>query len=127
MLDSGASEKMMSLKVMRQLGLETMRPRRNACGIESRPISKNDVIENVKVKLTRYLETVIPMDIVVLDVPDVSRMFLSMKFIAMLGGTLYMDLIGLVIPMDDGTYTHPLNIVMEKNHVEEIDIDSEME
>jgi hypothetical protein len=38
-----------------------------------------------------------------------------------------MDLIGLVIPMDDGTYTHPLNIAMEKNHVEEIDIDSEME
>jgi hypothetical protein len=38
-----------------------------------------------------------------------------------------MDLIGLVIPMDDGTYTHLLNIAMEKNHVEEIDIDSEME
>jgi hypothetical protein len=52
MLDSGAGAKMMSLKVMRQLGLETMRPYRNACGIESRPISTHDVIENVKVKLT---------------------------------------------------------------------------
>jgi hypothetical protein len=127
MLDSGAGENIMSLKVMRQLGLETTRPYKNVCGIESRAIPTHGVVENVKVCLTRYPEIVLLMDIVVVDVPNVWGMLLSRKFVATLGGTLQMDLTGLDIPMDDGTYAHLPNMTMEKNHVEEIDLDSETE
>jgi hypothetical protein len=127
MLDSGAGANMMSLKVMRQLGLETTRPYRNVCRIESRAIPTHGVVENVKVHLARYPEIVLLMDIVVVDVPDVWGMLLSRKFVATLGGTLQMDLTGINIPMDDGTYAHLPNMPMEKTHVEEIDIDSETE
>jgi hypothetical protein len=37
MLDSGAGENIMSLKVMRQLGLETTRPYINVCGLNLGP------------------------------------------------------------------------------------------
>jgi hypothetical protein len=48
MLNSGAGASIMSLKVMRQLGLETIMPYRNVCGIESRAIPTHGVIENIK-------------------------------------------------------------------------------
>jgi hypothetical protein len=114
MLDSGAGANMMSLKVMRQLGLETTRPYRNVCGIESRAIPTHGVVENVKVHLARYPEIVLLIDIVVVDVPDVWGMLLSRKFVAMLGGTLQMDLTGINIPMDDGTYAHLPNMPMKR-------------
>jgi hypothetical protein len=38
MLDSGASANVMTLEVMRQLGLEVMRPYGNVYGIESKPL-----------------------------------------------------------------------------------------
>jgi hypothetical protein len=127
MLDSGVGASIMSLKVMRQLGLETTRPYRNVCGIESRAIPTHGVIENVKVHLDRYPEMVFLIDIVVIDVPDVWGMLLSRKFVATLGGTLQMDLTYATIPMDDNTYAYLPNLTMEKNHVEEIDLDPETE
>jgi hypothetical protein len=57
----------------------------------------------LKVHLDRYPEIVFLMDIVVIDVPDVWGMLLSRKFVAMLGGTLQMDLTYATIPMDDET------------------------
>jgi hypothetical protein len=92
MLDSGVGANMMSLKIMQQLGLKVTRPYGNVCGFESRAIPTHGVIENVEVCLGRYLKRVIHMDIVVVDVPDVWVMLLSRKFVAMLGGTLEMDL-----------------------------------
>jgi hypothetical protein len=55
MLDSGAGANMMSLRVMEQLGLKTMRPYRNVCGFESRAIPTHGVVENVKALLAQYL------------------------------------------------------------------------
>jgi hypothetical protein len=49
MLDSGACVNMMSLKVMKQLGLKTKKPYRNVCGFESRAIPTHGVLKNVKV------------------------------------------------------------------------------
>jgi hypothetical protein len=103
MLDSGAGANMMSLKVMEKLGLKATRPYRNVCGFESRAIPTHGVVENVEVCLGKYPERVIHMDIVVVDVPDVWGMLLSRKFVAMLGGTLEMDLTYINVPMNDGT------------------------
>jgi hypothetical protein len=100
MLDLGAGANMMSLKVMEQLGLKVTRPYRNVCGFESGAIPTHGVIENVEVCLGRYPERVIHMDIVVVDVLDVSGMLLSRKFAAMLGGTLEMDLTYINVPMN---------------------------
>jgi hypothetical protein len=48
-LDSGVGANIMSLKVMRQLGLETTRPYKNVCEIESRDIPTHGVVQKVKV------------------------------------------------------------------------------
>jgi hypothetical protein len=117
MLDSGAGANMMSLKVMEKLGLKVTQPYRNVCGFESRAIPTHRVVENVEVCLGRYLEKVIHMDIVVVDVPDVWGILLSRKFVAMLGGTLEMDLTYINVPMNDGTISCLLNVPMTKVHV----------
>ena len=91
------------------------------CGFESRAIPTHGVVENVEVRLGRYPERVIHMDIVVVDVPDVCGMFFSRKFAAMLGGTLEMDLTYINVPMNDGTISCLPNVPMAKVHVKEID------
>jgi hypothetical protein len=124
MLDSGAGANMMSLRVMEQLGLKTTQPYRNVCGFESRAIPTHGVVENVKAHLARYPERVIPIDIMVVDVPDVWRMLLSRKCVTMLGGTLEMDLTNINMPLKGGTFAHLPNMPMAKIHLEEIDIDT---
>jgi hypothetical protein len=89
MLDSGVGANMMSLKVMEKLGLKATQPYRDVCGFESRGMPIHGLVENVKVCLGKYLEKVIHMDIVVVDVPDVWGMLLSRKFAAMLLHRMY--------------------------------------
>jgi hypothetical protein len=48
MLDTGVGDNMMSLKVMRQVGLKVTRPYRNVCGFESKAIPTHGVVENVE-------------------------------------------------------------------------------
>jgi hypothetical protein len=88
MLDTGAGANMMSLKVMRQMGLKVTRPYRNVCGFESKAIPTHGVVKNVEVCLKEYPEKVVHIDIVVVDVSDVWGMLLSRKFVAMLGGVI---------------------------------------
>jgi hypothetical protein len=67
------------------------------------------------------------MNIVFIDIPFIWGMILSRKFVVILDGTLQMDLSYATIPMDDETYFHLPNQPMERDHVEEIDIDPEIE
>jgi hypothetical protein len=122
MLDSGAGANMMSLKVMENFGLKVTRPYRNVCGFDSRAIPTHGVVENVYVFLVRYLERVIHVDIVVVDVQDVWGMSLSRKFVAMLRGTLEMDLTYINV-INDRTIIHFSNVPMTKIHVQEISDD----
>jgi hypothetical protein len=117
MLDSGVSANMISLKVMRKLGLEITRPYKNVCGIESRAIPTHGVIDNVKVFLAQYPNIALLMEILVVDVSNVWGVLLSRNFDATLGGTLQMDLTGLNMPMDNGTYNHLQNMTMKKDHL----------
>jgi hypothetical protein len=57
---------------------------------------------------------------VVVDVPDVWGMFLSRKFVAMLGGTLEMDLTFFQFPLKNGTIGHLLNMPITGDHVQDI-------
>jgi hypothetical protein len=126
MLDSGAGANMMSLRVMENLGLKATQPYRNVCGFESRAIPTHGVVENVEVRLSRYTERVIHMDIVVLDVPNVWGILLSRTFVSMLGGTLEMDLTYINVPMKNGTIEHLPDMLMAKAHVKEINNDAPM-
>jgi hypothetical protein len=119
MLDTGAGANIMSFKVMQQLGLKVTRPYRNVCGFESKSIPTHGVIENVEVFLKEYLEKVIHVHIVVVDIPDVWGMLLSRKFASKLGGTLEMDLTYVNIPLKDGTIGRLQNVPVTTTHVQE--------
>jgi hypothetical protein len=56
----------------------------------------------------------------VVDVPDVWGMLLSRKFVAMLGGTLEMDLTFLQFPLKNGTIGRLLNMPITGDHVQDI-------
>jgi hypothetical protein len=120
MLDTGVGANMMSLKVMRQVGLKVTRPYRNLRGFESKSIPTHGVVENVEVRLKEYPEKMVHVDIVVVDVPDVWGMLLSRKFGAMLGGTLEMDLTFLQLPLKNGTVGRLLNVPITGDHVQDI-------
>jgi hypothetical protein len=118
MLDSRAGANMMSLKVMEKLGLKATRPYRNVCGFESRAIPTHGIVENVEVCLGKYLERVIHMGIVVVDFLDAWGILLPKKFVAVLGGTLEMDLTYINVPMKDGAIESLPNMPMAKDHVQ---------
>ena len=77
MLDSRASTKIMSLKVMKQLGWKTIRPYGNVFGIDSRRVEALGVCEDVELFLIDFLHINVLMDILVIDVPDAWGMLLS--------------------------------------------------
>jgi hypothetical protein len=119
MLDTGVGANMMSLKVMQQLRLKVTRPYKNVCGFESKSIPTHGVVENVEVCLKEYLEKVIHIDIVKVDVPDVWGMLLSRKFASMLGGTLEMDLTYVNLPLKNGTIGRLPNVSVIGSHVQD--------
>jgi hypothetical protein len=120
MLDTGVGANMMSLKVMRQVGLKVTRPYRNVCRFEFKAIPTHGMVENVEVCLKDYPEKIVHIDIVVVDVLDVWGMLLSRKFAAMLGDTLEMDLTSLELPLNNGTIGRLLNMPITGDHVQYI-------
>jgi hypothetical protein len=102
----------MLLKVMNELGLETTRPYRNVCRIDSKAIKVCGLIKDLRVYLVSYPDISILMDVVVIDVPDAWGMLLSRKWVATLGGSLQMDLSYATIPTRDENYVtlyrHPI-------------------
>jgi hypothetical protein len=70
MLDFGASTNAMSLKVMKQLGLNTTNPYGNVCGVDSKKVKVYGIIEYVEVYLHNFPHINLIMNIVVIDVPN---------------------------------------------------------
>jgi hypothetical protein len=104
MLDSGASANVISLKVMKQLGLKTTRPYGNVCGIDSRRVEVLGVCEDVEVFLIDFPHISVLMDILVIDVLDARGMLLSRTWFSTFGVFFSMNLTHAYIPMGDGTY-----------------------
>jgi hypothetical protein len=117
MLDSGASINVISLKVMKQLGLKTTRPYGNVCGIDSRRVKVLGVCEDVEVFLIGFPHITVLMDMLVIDVPDAWGMVLSRTWSLALGGFLSMNLTHAYIPMGDGTYEILHNMEKKDTHV----------
>jgi hypothetical protein len=91
------------------------------CGFEYKEVPTHGVVENVEFFLKEYIEKVIHIDIMTVDVPDVWGMLFSRKYASMLGGTLMMDLTFVELPLKNGIIGHLLNVPVTKNHVQEID------
>jgi hypothetical protein len=104
MLDSRASKNVISLKVMKQLGLKTTRPYGNVCGIDSKNVKFLRVCEDVEVFLIDFPHIIILMDIVVIGILDSWGILLSRSLSIALGGFLSMDLTHAHIPMGDVTF-----------------------
>jgi hypothetical protein len=104
MLDFEASTNVMSLKVMKQLGLKTNRPYGNVCDVNSKNVKVYGLIEYVEVYLQDFPYISLIMNIVVIDVPDAWGMILSISWASTLNGFLSMDLTHAHIPMGDGNF-----------------------
>jgi hypothetical protein len=85
MLESGALENVISLKVMKQLFLKTTRPSGNVCDIDSRIVKVWGVCEDVEVFLIYFPHISVLMDILVIDVSDAQEMLLSRTWSSSLG------------------------------------------
>jgi hypothetical protein len=119
MLDSRDYANVMSLKVMSQLELNIKIHCINACGIHSKYIKVRSVIKDLKVCLVIYLEVSLPMDVIVIDVPDAWGMLLSRKWVTTLGGSLQIDFSFETIPIGDGIYDILYNHLVTRNCVED--------
>jgi hypothetical protein len=117
MLHSRASTNVMSLKVMKQLGLKTTRPYGNVCGIDSRRVEVLGVCEDVEVFLIDFPHINVLMDILVIDVPDAWGIILSRTWSSTLKGFLSMNLAHAYIPIGDGMYGILHNMEKKDTHV----------
>ena len=91
MLGSCSSSNVMTKKVMDQLKLRPTRPYQNICAMDSREVDVVGLIQNFPLRLAKYLDIHITMDILVIDVSDKLGMLLSRKWPAYLGGWIQMD------------------------------------
>jgi hypothetical protein len=119
MLDSGASSNVMTKKVMEQLNLRISRPYHNICAMDSKTIQVHGLIKGLQVHLVAFLDIMVEMDIVVIDVSDAWGMFLSRKTTVDLGGNLQMDLTYATIPTSNGSMFRLNRELERKYHVED--------
>ena len=91
MLDFGSSSNIMTRKIMEQLNLKVSRPYHNICSMDSREVEVVGIILGFQVRLAKYTDIHLNMDILVIDVPDKWGMLLSRKWDVDLGGSIQMD------------------------------------
>ena len=103
MLDLGASSNVMTRKVMEHLNLRITRRYHNFCAMDAREVEVVGIILNLHVKLAKYIDIGMSMDVVVIDVPDNWGMLLSSKWDATLGGYIQMDWTYATIPASKNT------------------------
>ena len=79
MLDSGASSNVITRKVMEQLNLRVTRPYHNVCAMDAREVDVVGIILNLQVKLAKYPDINMTMDVILIDVSNNWGMILSRK------------------------------------------------
>ena len=98
MLNPGASSNVITRKVMEQLNLRITQPYHNVCAIDAREVEVVGIVLNLHVRLAKYPDIDMAMDVVVINVPDNWGMLLSTKWVATLGGHIQMDWTYTTIP-----------------------------
>ena len=71
--------------------------------MDAREVEVVGIILNLQVKLAKYPDIDMTMDVVVIDVPDNWGMLLSRKWAATLGGHIQMDWTYATIPASENT------------------------
>ena len=108
----------MTKKVMQQLDLRITRPYQNVCAMDSRPVKVEGMIENQLVRLAKYSDIQITMDILVIDVPDKWGMLLSRKWGTTLGGSIQMDWTYATVPASEFSLVKLYSKKEKRHHVE---------
>jgi hypothetical protein len=119
MIDSGASSNVMTKKVMEQLNLKISRHYHNICAMDSKTIQVHGLIKGLQVYFVAFLDIMIEMYIVVIDVPDAWGMLISRNTVADLGGNLQIDLTYATIPTPNGSMFRLNRELERKYHVED--------
>ena len=77
MLDLGASHNLMPLSVMKELNLQITKPYRDLYSFDYKRVKCIWLIKNMVVSLAQIPVKSIMMDVLVVDIPAISGMFLS--------------------------------------------------
>jgi hypothetical protein len=104
---------------MELLNLKISRPYHNVCAMDSIEIKVHGTIVNLQVKLGAYLGITFPMDMLIIDVPDVWGMLLSRKWDATLGVHIQTDLSYATIPSYENSFVKLHREKERKFHVED--------
>ena len=86
--------------------------------MDSRPVKVEGMIENQVVRLAKYPDIQITMDILVIDVPDKWGMLLSRKWGATLGGSIQMDWTYATVPALEFSLVKLYSEKEKRHHVE---------
>ena len=76
---------------MEQLNLRITRPYNNVCVMDARQVDVVGIILNLQVKLAKYPDINMTMDVILIDVSNNWGMILSRKWAATLSGHIKMD------------------------------------
>lgn len=101
MIDSGASNTVMSLKIMESLGLKVDTVQGRCCAMDQREVPVIGTINAMPYRLAAYPEKELTMSVLVVDIPPHYGMLLSRKWSAAMGGSLQCDLSYATFKIDD--------------------------
>ena len=102
---------------MEQLNLKVTRPYHNICAMDSREVEVVVIIFGFLVRLAKYPDIHLNMDILIIDVPKKWGMLLSRKFAADLGGSIQMDWTYATVPLSEYTMVKLHSQKEKKYHV----------
>lgn len=92
MIDSGASNNVILVKIMEEIGLKFDRTYRQCYAMDSREVPVIGVIHKVPYKLALFLEKELVMSVTMVDIPPTYGMLLSRQWCASMGGSMQCDL-----------------------------------
>lgn len=92
MIDSGASNTIMPIEIMRSLGLKVDSPHGRCQAMYSREVPIIGTIKALPYRLTTFPDKLLTMSVLVVDIPPHYGMLFSRKWSAQIGGSIQCDL-----------------------------------
>ena len=92
MIDSGASNTVMPVEIMKAMGLHVDTPHNRCRAMDSREVPVIGTIEAMPYRLALFPGVVMTMNVLVVDIPPHYGMLLSRKLSASMGGSIQNDL-----------------------------------
>lgn len=92
MIDSGASNTVMPVEIMKSLGLKVDTPNGRCQAMDSREVPVIGTIKALPYRLEAYRRNLLTMSVLVVEIPPQYGMLLSRKWSAQMGGSIQCDL-----------------------------------